>query len=309
MKKISEIVKFNFLFFLILFLFSSCKTDNKHEKYISKIDISKDLANFTSKLTEKDTIIIDVNLSMEYWIRLDKITILKKGNTLKMKTEVKKDTSYRLKYEFLTEELSERTIELNNKKIEDFFIKRIKRTVKTEDDKYWIYRIINQEDTLKFYSKGLGDKGGEVHKYFDLMKNFYPYNVNYTWDMKTANEESNFLNKGNSKISIEEKKVDKMNVFFADSTSLILIPSKIEKNKLKVNETVIFYDSITERYFKKKKFSFLKTNKRYIRFLSKNGKKIYVDTHLVNENQTLIINNENKPYSIKTKDFVEYIYN
>jgi hypothetical protein len=171
MRKVHKL-KFS-LIILASVLLTNCKSKKKTENYISELNLSENISNFTSQMTEKDTVRITANLTMEYWVRIDELILTKNKNNLILQTTVKEDTTYERKYQMRKNTLTELNIENLNNEFEQHFQGKIKRT-KSNSNENWIYRIINQKDTLKFYTAGLGDKGGCVREYFEFMTNYYP---------------------------------------------------------------------------------------------------------------------------------------
>ena len=158
---------------MVCFLFTNCKTEKKTEPYKSDLKLTENLSDFTSKMTEKDTIKILAELNMEWWIRNDEITITKKNNEIQLQTTIKEDSTFEMKYEWRINKL--KTIELKNlnNEFENHFAQKFMRT-KGRTDRGRIYKIMTSNDTLIFYTEGLGDKGGEVKDYYKLMRNYYP---------------------------------------------------------------------------------------------------------------------------------------
>ncbi|GAL82758.1 hypothetical protein JCM19274_2481 [Algibacter lectus] len=171
MRKVPKL-KFS-LIILVSVLLTNCKSEKIAESYISELNLTENIADFTSRMTEKDTVRITANLTMEYWVRIDELILTKKNNELVLQTTVKEDTTYELKYQMRKNTLAELNIENSNYEFEQHFLTNFKRT-EIESNGGWIYRIINQKDTLKFHTVGLGDKGGCVKEYFDFMDNYYP---------------------------------------------------------------------------------------------------------------------------------------
>ena len=171
MRKVPKL-KFS-LIILVSVLLTNCKSEKKTENYISELNLTENLSDFTSKMTEKDTVQITANLTMEHWVRIDKLTLTKKNNELILQTIVKEDTTFESKYQFRKNTLAELIIENPNNEFEHHFLTNFERT-KIDSNGDWIYRIINQKDTLKFHTVGLGDKGGCVKEYFKFMDNYYP---------------------------------------------------------------------------------------------------------------------------------------
>ncbi|MFK5983074.1 MAG: hypothetical protein QM499_09180 [Flavobacteriaceae bacterium] len=122
-------------------------------------------------MTKKDTIQIKVNLTMEHWVRIDELILTKRKNKLNLQTTIKEDTTFMSKYEMRENTLAELNFENIDNEFEHHFLTNFRRT-KIDSSENWIYRIISQKDTLKFYTVGLGDKSGCVKEYFDFMGNY-----------------------------------------------------------------------------------------------------------------------------------------
>lgn len=165
-------LKFSILI-LASVLLTNCKSEKKTDNYISELNLSENISDFTSRMTEKDTVRITANLTMEYWVRIDELILTKKNNKLTLQTTVKEDTTYKRKYQMRKNTLSELNIDNLDNEFEQHFLAKIGRT-KNNPNGSWIYRIVNQNDTLKFNTVGLGDKGGCVREYFEFMNNYYP---------------------------------------------------------------------------------------------------------------------------------------
>ncbi len=171
MRKVPKL-KFS-LIILVSVLLTNCKSEKKSDNYISELNLTENISDFTSKMTEKDTIRIRVNLSMEHGVRIDELILTKRKNKLNLQTTIKEDTTFMSKYEMRESTLAELNFENIDNEFEHHFLKNFRRT-KIDSSENWIYRIISQKDTLKFYTVGLGDKGGCVKEYFDFMGNYYP---------------------------------------------------------------------------------------------------------------------------------------
>jgi hypothetical protein len=156
------------LFSTFLILFTSCTP----EKQISKINLTENLSNFTSKMTDKDTIEIDVNLTMEWWIRIDRLTLTKRNNSIILNTLIREDTTFQMKNEFRINKLSEKRIRNDDLSFERHFVDNLKKS-KFVNEYEWIYKIIHKKDTLTFYTKNLGDKGNKIGEYYKFMSNYY----------------------------------------------------------------------------------------------------------------------------------------
>ena len=171
MKKV-PILKFS-LIILISVLLTDCNPEKKAENYNSELNLTKNLSDFTNVMNEKDTIKIIAELYMEWWIRVDTLTITRKNNQTLLQTTIKEDTTFEMKYQWRTNKIQPIVIENLNNEFEQYFAQKIERT-KSDSTSGRIYKILSPNDTLIFYTKGLGDKGGEIEKYYTFMRNYYP---------------------------------------------------------------------------------------------------------------------------------------
>jgi len=171
MRKVPKL-KFS-LIILLSVLLTNCKSEKKADKYISELNLTENISDFTSRMTNKDTVRITANLTMEYWVRIDELTLTKNNNKLILQTTVKEDTTFERKYQMRKTTLTELNFENIDNEFDRHFLTNFRRT-KIDSNGNWIYRIISQKDTLIFHTVGLGDKGGCVKKYFEFMDNYYP---------------------------------------------------------------------------------------------------------------------------------------
>ena len=175
-----------YLFFstiIAALLFSSCKNINNQNSidesemalkpFESEINLRVDLENFTAKLTEKDTIKILANLSMEFWIRRDELVFTKNNNQIQLNIKVEEDTTWQLEYQMRTTNLPTKILENYSFELEKHFVNNLKLT-KSNGNDHWFYKIINQKDTLTFYTDNLGKMGLLNEEYFRIMRRIYP---------------------------------------------------------------------------------------------------------------------------------------
>ncbi|RZT00068.1 hypothetical protein [Aquimarina brevivitae] len=114
-----------FLAILLCILFINCKSNHNNKLYASELKLTENLADFTSKMTEKDTIKIAVKLDMEWWTRRDEILITKKSNEIQLQTTIKEDTSFTMKNHIRTTKLAEKTIANSDYSFEKHFTQKI----------------------------------------------------------------------------------------------------------------------------------------------------------------------------------------
>jgi len=172
MKKVHYLL----LSYLIYSILIGCKEEkvlDVPKEYISELSITENLSDFTSKMTEKDTIKIIANLTMEYAVRIDELTLTKRNNTLILQTTIKEDTTFELKYQMRKTELPELQINNLNNEFEQHFLTHSRRT-KIDTSRGWIYKLINQKDTLRFNTLGLADKATSISEYIPFLQKYYP---------------------------------------------------------------------------------------------------------------------------------------
>ena len=140
MKKVPKL-KYS-LIILATVLLTNCKSEKKAESHISELNLTENLSDFTSRMTEKDTVRINANLTMEHWVRIDELTLTKRNNKLILQTTIKEDTTFESEYQFRKNILSEITISNHNNDFEKHFWNEFKRT-ENDAESGWIYKIIN----------------------------------------------------------------------------------------------------------------------------------------------------------------------
>tara|TARA_B100000929_G_C15434065_1_gene395711 strand:+ start:438 stop:1016 length:579 start_codon:yes stop_codon:yes gene_type:complete len=174
-----KILKLNILLIIFSFLIISCKQDKTIDqkssdiKNYSDLNLKNSLSNFTGYMTDKDTIIIYVDLSMEWWIRRDEIILTKTNNKIQLQATIKEDTTFEMKYQMRTNKLPVKVLKNENNSFEQYFVDKFERTQNEYSGRY-IYKITAPNDTLIFYTNGLGDKGAEIKDYYKHMIQYYP---------------------------------------------------------------------------------------------------------------------------------------
>ena len=170
----------NYIYILpILFTLISCK--NKEQ---SKIPVSTDnqslsikqiIDNFNKGLKDGDTLILDFNLAMEQYIRVDTVFVEKKQKKVLIKSIINEKVE-EVDNNFSTQKPSTTEYNLNNKdslSLEHFLNKNLYRTDKKEAFVYTL-KIHFKNDSLTFYSYNLSDKAQFIKQYFNTMNAIYP---------------------------------------------------------------------------------------------------------------------------------------
>ena len=165
---------FKYILIVSFLLLTNCKT----ETHISELNLKENLSDFTTQMTENDTIKIYAELNMEWWVRRDELIITKKNSEIHLQTTVKEDTTFQMEYQMRINELPTVILKDTVNTFENHFVNKIQRT-KDKTNRQYIYKIMGLNDTLVFYTNGLGDKGGEVEDYYKFMNKYYPKNPEF----------------------------------------------------------------------------------------------------------------------------------
>ena len=172
-QKITNILLYTFILILLINCKSELKPEKKVEQFISELNLTENLNIFTSKMTDKDTLKIIVNLTMENWIRVDELTITRLNDEIQLLTTEKRYSELENQKPILKKNFNLIILNNKNNEFEKHFYEQIDRI--KEGNKYqWIYKVISQKDTLTFHTTDLGDKGIQVEKYFEFMTKLYP---------------------------------------------------------------------------------------------------------------------------------------
>ena len=172
----------NSLIILILTLiFVSCKTERKTELSKSDFSLKKDYVELTNKLTELDTIKVWMNLSQCTYQGIEKLTITRKNDSIKIQPEFAE--SMIVGTEFVKEK--EIIISVNDTiwKFNEF-LKRNENRLQPDSLKYGRLQITLNSEKLNFFSHGLGDSGKFLFDYCRTMKNIMPESDNHIFDVE-----------------------------------------------------------------------------------------------------------------------------
>lgn len=155
----------------ILFLTSiiiSCKTERKTELPKSNFSLNDNYAELTNKMTELDTIKVWMNLSQCMFEGIEKLTITRKNDSIKIQPEFAE--SMLVGTEFKKEKP---TIISVNDTIWKFneFLERNENRLESDSLKYGRLQITLRNEKLNFFTHGLGDSGKFLIDYCNTMKN------------------------------------------------------------------------------------------------------------------------------------------
>ena len=169
-----HLLKILFLTLIII----SCKNENESNADLAKSDfeLTADLTEFKSKMTESDTIKMWFDHSVCTYQGVERIRITKKSDSLKIRAEFKEET---FSDDPGWETVYEKTILVTDTiwKIEDFFSRNRERLTPGEKD-YGTLQVTHGETTLHYFTDGLVDLNQFMADYFETMRELYPENKN-----------------------------------------------------------------------------------------------------------------------------------
>lgn len=160
--------KFGILILLFLTMILSCNIKTESKK--SAFKIVNDYSEFIAKMENSDTLNIGVNLSICAWSESDKLQITKTNDSLFLQLTEKRvmfdeprnysKISYKLKNDTLSLERMMKNFDINYK----------------EEISSPFFTITNpkEKDTILLRTTGLGNRGFNIKRYQNLMKELYP---------------------------------------------------------------------------------------------------------------------------------------
>jgi hypothetical protein len=162
----------NALKILILTLvFVSCKKETKAELTESDFYLKKDYAELTNKMNEVDTIKVWMNLSQCTFQGIEKLTITRKNDSIKIQPEYAESmvvgTEFKKSHPIIISTSDEKW-KFNE------FLKRNEYRLISDSLKYGQLQIKLNNEKLNFFTNGLGDSGKFLIDYCNTMKNIMP---------------------------------------------------------------------------------------------------------------------------------------
>ena len=158
--------------------FASCKTERKTKLPRSKFSLKTDYVELTNKLTKSDTIKIWLNLSQCTYQGIERLTITRKKDSLKIQPEFANSMIARTVYKkgkpiFIS-------VNNTNWKFNEF-LKRNSNRLQSDSLKYGRLQITLKLEKLNFFTYGLGDSNKFLIVYCNTMKNLIPESDNYIY--------------------------------------------------------------------------------------------------------------------------------
>jgi len=171
-------------------IFVSCKTERKTELPKSDFSLTKDYTELTNKMTELDTIKVWMNLSQCMFEGIEKLTITRKNDSIKIQPEFAESMVAG------TEFKKEKPIMISvNDTIWKFneFIKRNDNRLQSDSLKYGRLQITLNNKKLNFFTHGLGDSGKFLIDYCNTMKNIMTKSDYHIYAGTEINEQTELI--------------------------------------------------------------------------------------------------------------------
>ncbi len=156
---------------LLTLIFFSCKTEKKTEWQKSTFSLQNDYKELTHKITELDTIKVWVNLSQCMFQGIEKLTLTRINDAIKIASEFAESMVVGTEFK----KLKPITISVHDKNWKfNEFLKRNENRLQADSLKYGRLQITLNDEKLNFFTHGLGDSGKFLIDYCNTMKNIMP---------------------------------------------------------------------------------------------------------------------------------------
>ena len=167
-----------FKILILTLIFISCKKERKIELPKSNFSLIKNYTELTSKLNELDTIKVWMNLSQCTYQGIEKLTITRQKDSLKIQSEFSE--SMIIGAEFKKKQPIIISVNDTNWKFNEF-LKRNESRLQSDSLKYGRLQIALNSEKLNFVTNGLGESGSFLIDYCNTMKNIMPENDDYIY--------------------------------------------------------------------------------------------------------------------------------
>lgn len=162
---------------LIIFVFACCKEDKRDRENIISRQPEIKSEHSQSKKQINDTIILDLNLTMEWAVRKDSLILIRNNDSINIKGIVRQkidgvDKNFKIirltpKNNFTKEYASALESLINKYK------------GKTKSGDVYLLKMYKKNDTLILYSDNLAEKNNFIQEYFKIMRKIYPDSKEY----------------------------------------------------------------------------------------------------------------------------------
>ena len=151
--------------FLFLLFFFNGNAQNDNSIFIDN------LASFDNYLSENDSLIVIVDMSVCESTHHEKLIFTKQNDTVFIQGKVQADY-----YENLVlKKIPYLILEKDTLNFENLFLKRIDTNVEKRKASYFVYQILNtKRDTVRLFNDGLIDKIDISRHHFKIMNRLYP---------------------------------------------------------------------------------------------------------------------------------------
>tara|TARA_B100001063_G_C16679966_1_gene511169 strand:- start:310 stop:840 length:531 start_codon:yes stop_codon:yes gene_type:complete len=157
---------------LLIFVFVCCKEDKRDRENINNRQSELKSEYSQPKKQLNDTIILDLNLTMEWAVRKDSLILIKNKDSITINGLVKQkiegvDKNYKISHlkpkNYYPEEDSTALESLINK-----------YKKKTKNGDVYLLKRYKKNDTLILFSDNLKEKNDFIQEYFKIMRKIYP---------------------------------------------------------------------------------------------------------------------------------------
>jgi len=166
-------------------LFVSCKNRIDEPVIISNSDFSllSDYSEFTTKMSEIDTIKVLTNLSLCTYLAKEQLIITRRGDSIEIQSEFAE--SFKVDSEFKVANYIVISIKDTTWKFNEF-LKRNENRIITDSVRNVRLQITLNNDILHFVTNGLSESGRFLSDYCITMMNLFPDSESYIYGVEMA---------------------------------------------------------------------------------------------------------------------------
>ena len=174
---------------LILISFFACKTKRQTEWPKSNFSFKRDFTELTKKMTERDTIKTWMNLSQCTYQGIEKLTITRKNDSIKIQPEFAKSMIAGIDFKKskpIWISVNDTTWKFNE------YLKRNAYRLQSDSLKFGRLQISLNSEKLNFFTHGLGDSGKFLIDYCNTMQKLMPESKNHIYGNTVIIKETKF---------------------------------------------------------------------------------------------------------------------
>ncbi len=151
---------------ILIIILASCKNEVKKEPLVSSFNLKKDFKELTHKITELDTVIVWMDLSLCTSMGTEVLTLTRKNDSILIEQKYKEGLNVDLEYKHgknIKVSIHDTLWKFNA------FLKRNENKITTDTTKYGRLQIYHNNSKIHFITEKLGESGKFISDYCKTM--------------------------------------------------------------------------------------------------------------------------------------------